>query len=89
MIKKLSIAMFGLALLIVGACSQNNGNAVAQQNLSVAKEIGVVHGIKIRRFVDCDAKTFVYAFDKSITVISSHQLSTHGASYIYDLCRGN
>ena len=84
---KIMSALFGVALLMVGACSQNNGNAVAEQNsLPVAKDIGDSNGYTIRRFVDCDAKTFLYTVNGSITVISSHQLSGSGSSYLYKLC---
>jgi hypothetical protein len=85
---KIMSTLFGMALLMVGACSQNNGQAVAQQgnNLPFAKEIGDSNGYIIRRFVDCDAKTFVYTVNGAISVISSHQLSRSGASYLYKFC---
>ena len=86
---KIMSALFGVALLMVGACSQNNGNAVAEQNsLPFAKEIGDSNGYIIRRFVDCDAKTFVYTVNGAISVISSHQLSGSGSAYLYNMCRG-
>lgn len=85
---KIMSTLFGMALLMVGACSQNNGQAVAQQenNLPDATKIGTSNGYTIRRFVDCDAKTLIYTFNGSITVISSHQLSAGGSGYLHTLC---
>lgn len=88
MSKKLSSVMFGLALLAIGACSQNNGNAVAQQNLSVAKDIGDSNGYTIRRFADCDAKTFVYTVNGAISVVTARELNGDGTEYLYNICRG-
>lgn len=79
--------LFGASLLFVGACTSNNGSAVAQQNvLPDAEKIGTSNGYTIRRFVDCDARTFVYTFSETITVVSSHQLSGKGSAYLLSLC---
>lgn len=87
---KIMSTLFGMALLMVGACSQNNGQAVAQQenNLPFAKEIGDSNGYIIRRFVDCDAKTFVYTVNGAISVVTARELNGDGTTYLYNMCRG-
>lgn len=86
---KIMSALFGVTLLMVGACSQNNGNAVAEQNnLPFAKEIGDSNGYIIRRFVDCDAKTFVYTVNGAISVVTARELNGDGTAYLYNMCRG-
>lgn len=79
MIKKLSIVMFGLALLIIGACSQGNGTATANtipdsdylKNLPPVAYLADSHGSYLTRFVDCEANVTVYMHSKGVTAIAN------------------
>lgn len=50
---------FGLALLAVGACSNNNGVASAGKETHISEFVEISNGLG--RDVDCEAKVVIYS----------------------------
>lgn len=76
--KVLASTIFGAMLLLVGACSQNNGAVSASsenENVESATLIAESSGYRIRRYVDCSAQVVVYSQANAISVISANVVS--------------
>lgn len=77
--KVLGSTIFGAMLLLVGACSQNNGAASAaseNKNVEMATLIAETPNSYIRRFVDCRAKVVVYTQASAIAVVPANTVSS-------------
>ena len=76
--------MFGCALLLVGACTPNNGSAVANNSHPTKRELALLPSVEyiadtrtsyIQRFVDCEAEVTLYIQSKGITAVPNSQLN--------------
>lgn len=91
---KIMSTLFGMALLMVGACSQNNGQASANQHpdknelnsLPIVEYIADSRGSYIQRFVDCEADVTLYIQSNGITAIPN---SSVNQEFVKKHCKGN
>lgn len=76
--KFISTSVFAAALLIVGACSNNNGQVQAEPDYSKDVLTTLESGTKLYRYIDCENSVAVYFMNSSrsgVAVVNNVELN--------------
>lgn len=70
--------IFGLSVLLIGACSNSNGVVQAEANFYLHGKVVAEHsGYEIKRFVDCETRVVLYTVSKeSIHAVPFENISS-------------